>query len=137
MWLRSSEKETKARYELMQFSRVQGRNSSSHSHQSFSRPLPSRPESKLWVSVLTLGGRVLKAVTLKSWESCAYLRARHVLRPGCAPSPGGAASVTSSVSQFSRSVVSDSLRPRELQHARPPCPSPSPGVHSNSSPSSQ
>ena len=39
--------------------------------------------------------------------------------------------------QFSRSVVSDSLRPHELQHARPPCPSPSPGVHSNSRPSSQ
>ena len=39
--------------------------------------------------------------------------------------------------QFSRSVVSDSLRPHESQHARPPCPSPSPGVHSNSvSPSS-
>ena len=38
--------------------------------------------------------------------------------------------------QFSRSVVSDSLQPRELQHARPPCPSPTPGVHSNSSPSS-
>ena len=34
--------------------------------------------------------------------------------------------------QFSRSVVSDSLRPHELQHARPPCPSPTPGVHSNS-----
>ena len=32
--------------------------------------------------------------------------------------------------QFSRSVVSDSLRPHELQHARPPCPSPSPEVHS-------
>ena len=31
-------------------------------------------------------------------------------------------------SQFSRSVVSDSLRPHELQHARPPCPSPTPGV---------
>ena len=30
--------------------------------------------------------------------------------------------------QFSRSVVSDSLRPHELQHARPPCPSPTPGV---------
>ena len=42
-----------------------------------------------------------------------------------------------SVSQFSRSVVSDSLRPHELQHARPPCPSPSPGVHSNSRPSSR
>ena len=36
--------------------------------------------------------------------------------------------------QFSCSVVSDSLRPRELQHARPPCPSPTPGVHSDSRP---
>ena len=33
--------------------------------------------------------------------------------------------------QFSRSVVSDSLWPHELQHAGPPCPSPTPGVHSN------
>ena len=39
--------------------------------------------------------------------------------------------------QFSHSVVSDSLRPQESQHARPPCPSPTPGVHSNSRPSSQ
>ena len=39
--------------------------------------------------------------------------------------------------QFSHSVVSDSLRPHELQHARPPCPSPTPGVHSNSCPSSR
>ena len=38
--------------------------------------------------------------------------------------------------QFSRSVVSDSLRPHESQHARPPCPSPTPGVHSKSRPSS-
>ena len=37
--------------------------------------------------------------------------------------------------QFSRSVVSDSLRPHESQHARPPCPSPTPGVHSDSCPS--
>ena len=37
---------------------------------------------------------------------------------------------------FSHSVVSDSLRPHESQHARPPCPSPSPGVHSNSPTSS-
>ena len=35
-----------------------------------------------------------------------------------------ASSPISSVSQFSCSVVSDSLRPHELQHARPPCPSP-------------
>ena len=33
--------------------------------------------------------------------------------------------------------MSDSLRPHELQHAKPPCPSPTPGVHSNSCPSSQ
>ena len=33
---------------------------------------------------------------------------------------------------FSRSVVSDSLWPHESQHARPPCPSPTPGVHSDS-----
>ena len=39
--------------------------------------------------------------------------------------------------QFSCSVVSDSLQPYELQHARPPCPSPTPGVYSNSCPLSQ
>ena len=39
--------------------------------------------------------------------------------------------------QFSHSVVSDSLRPHESQHARPPCPSPTPGVYLNSCPSSQ
>ena len=39
--------------------------------------------------------------------------------------------------QFSHSVMSDSLRPHELQHARPPCPSPTLRVHSNSCPSSQ
>ena len=39
--------------------------------------------------------------------------------------------------QFSRSVVSDSLQPHELQHTRPPCPSPTPGVYPNSCPSSR
>ena len=34
--------------------------------------------------------------------------------------------------QISHSVVSDSLQPHESQHARPPCPSPTPGVHSDS-----
>ena len=42
-----------------------------------------------------------------------------------------------SVSQFSRSVVSDSLWPHGLQYTRPPCPSPTPRAHSNSHPSSQ
>ena len=39
--------------------------------------------------------------------------------------------------QFSRSVVSDSLRPHGLQHTRPPCPSPTPRVYSNTSPLSR
>ena len=39
--------------------------------------------------------------------------------------------------QFSRSVVSDSFQPHGLQHARPPCPSPTPGVHPDQRPSSQ
>ena len=51
-------------------------------------------------------------------------------------SPGLGAGISPSV-QFSRSVVSDSLQPCELQHARPPCTSPTPGVYPNSCPSSQ
>ena len=46
-------------------------------------------------------------------------------------------SVTYKLSLFSHSVVSNSLRPHGLQHARLPCPSPSPGAGSNSCPSSQ
>ena len=42
-----------------------------------------------------------------------------------------------SVSQFSRSVMSDSLQPHGLQHTRPPCPSPTQGVYLNSCPLSQ
>ena len=51
------------------------------------------------------------------------------VNPGCD-------TVLSSV-QFSPSVMSDSLGPHEPQHTRPPCPSPTPGIHSNSPPSSQ
>ena len=46
-------------------------------------------------------------------------------------------SKTSHFIQFSYSVVSDSLLPHGLQHARPPCPSPTPGLYSNSCPLSQ
>ena len=42
-----------------------------------------------------------------------------------------------SLVQFSHSVVSNSLRPHGLQHSRPPCPSPTPGVYSNSCPLSR
>ena len=51
--------------------------------------------------------------------------------------PGGSPTVIAGSVQFSRSVVSDSLRPHELQHARPPGPSPTPRVHPNSCPLSQ
>ena len=44
---------------------------------------------------------------------------------------------TRSSVQFSHSVISDSLRPYGLQHARPPCPSPTPGVYSESCPLSR
>ena len=44
--------------------------------------------------------------------------------------------LTNSV-QFSRSVVFDSWRPHELWHTRPPCPSPTPGVHLNPNPLNQ
>ena len=47
------------------------------------------------------------------------------------------ASGLNSSAQFSHSVVSNSLRPHEPQHARPPCPSPTPRVHPNSCPLSQ
>ena len=60
------------------------------------------------------------------------------LQPDSLPAelPGKPAVLFSSV-QFSHSVVSDSLGPHELQHARPPCPSPTPRVHPNSCPSSR
>ena len=47
--------------------------------------------------------------------------------------------INSSFTQFSsvRSVMSNSLQPHESQQARPPCPSPTPGLHSNSRPSSR
>ena len=54
------------------------------------------------------------------------------LRPSLVPWPQLHSSV-----QFSRSVVSDCSRPHGLQHARPPCPSPTPGACSNSCPSSR
>ena len=49
----------------------------------------------------------------------------------------GSPQIASVQFRFSRSVVSDPLRPHESQHARPPCPSPNPGVFSNSCPSSR
>ena len=58
--------------------------------------------------------------------------AQRVIKPELAAGE----SVQFSSVQFICSVVSDSLRPHESQHARPPCPSLSPGVHSDLPPSS-
>ena len=55
---------------------------------------------------------------------------------GCRVGHDWVTSLLSLSVQFSRSVVSDSLRPHEPQHSRPLCPSPTPGVHSDSRPSS-
>ena len=53
------------------------------------------------------------------------------IHQGCILSPCLFNLYTESVSQFSHSVVSDSLQPHESQHARPSCPSPTPRVHSS------
>ena len=58
-------------------------------------------------------------------------------RPGIIETFKCSQTPTPSVFQFSRSVMPNSLRAHELQHTRPPCPSPTPGVHSNSCPSSR
>ena len=54
--------------------------------------------------------------------------------PGQYPQKGPSRKVSFSSVKFSHSVISDFLRPHESQHARPPCPSPTPGVYSNSCP---
>ena len=77
------------------------------------------PEIKLWTSV----GSSKKQESSRKTSISALLTT---------PKP---LTVFSSV-QFSHSVVSDSLQPHELQHARPLCPSPTPGVYPNPCPSS-
>ena len=97
---------------------------------------------------------LFQLVLYATWGARAnYLPGRHWKAPrhlswSTAPAPSGCVMVQltivlykayhqfSSV-QFSCSIVSDSLQPHESQHARPPCPSPSPGVHANSRPSSR
>ena len=55
----------------------------------------------------------------------------------CNKIPGYRFQISGPSFQFTHSVMSDSLRPHESQHATPPCPSPTPGVHSDSCPWSQ
>ena len=75
-------------------------------------------------------------LTSKQWAEVMWVISRQdYLIAGISPRDLSA-SVLSLV-QFSHSVVSDSLRPHEPQHARPPCPSPTPRVHPNPRPLSQ
>ena len=74
--------------------------------------------------------RVTKSQTwLSNWAHT------HIM--ACHPGEIECTSVTYRSVQFSCPVVSDSLRPHESQHARPLCPSPTPGVHSDSCPFSR
>ena len=83
------------------------------------------------------GGNKLQR--LRFFSPCLYKFKKRFLLKFCVammtPSSTWTSVQFSSV-QFSHSVMSDSLRPHGLQHARPPCPSPTPGVYSNSCPSS-
>ena len=77
--------------------------------------------------------------TQEYWSGLPFPPSGNLLNPGIEPTSLASPALigefftswaTSSV-QFSCSVVSDSLQPHEPQHARPPCPSPTPGVYSN------
>ena len=82
-----------------------------------------------------------------SWNSIQFSKQSHCVsrKEMVVPRMGGRKqqqkrglhAVQSNSVQFSRSVMSDSLQPHESQHARPPCPSPTPGIYSNSCPLSQ
>ena len=90
--------------------------------------------------------RTLEQVAISYFRGCSRLRDQtHVFCVSCigrrilylCATSAGLNSPKFRSDQISCLVVSDSLRPHESQHARPPCPSPTPRVHSNSHPSSQ
>ena len=76
--------------------------------------------------------RELKSLLMKMKEESEKTGLKHDIQKTKIMASGPISSV-----QFSRSVVSDSLRPHESQHTRPPCPSLTPRVHPDSRPSSQ
>ena len=78
-------------------------------------------------------------LSLQNWNFLPLTNITIFPIPPCPPpqQPFYSAFPSFSSVQFSRSVVSDSLWPHESQHARPPYPSPTPGVYSNSCPSRQ
>ena len=96
-----------------------------HTHTHTYRDLQHLIKRICWKVVIT----IFENIELSLFSSLLYTSS-----PCCLH--GSLISQFSSV-QFSHPVVSDSLQPHESQHARPPCPSPTPRVYSNSCPLSQ
>ena len=71
--------------------------------------------------------RYIQSYTVNNWWN-------QIDNPSILTFWSGSGSYPFSSVQFSRSVVSNSLQPHEPQHARPPCPSPTPRVYANSCP---
>ena len=92
--------------------------------------VPSAAGIQVWCLLEISVTYDLESLTLAGKQSCCH---NHWSRLFCR----SRLNLLFSSVQLSRSVVSSSLRPHESQHTRPPCPSPTPGVHSDSCPSSQ
>ena len=92
---------------------------------------PSAPETKPWPPSQPRRTLTLQPLATIKWFSfCGSIYSGHFTQKELY-------NFLSSSVQLSHSVMSNSLWPHESQHARPPCPSPTPGVHSNSRPSSR
>ena len=108
---------------------------------------PPRPTPVFGDAVFVERRWTLRRPTLKSeWTLHVDSSAQSPVSTGCTPLPppprlteemGLQGWPWEASVQFSRSVVSDSLRPHGLQHTRSPCPSPTPGVYPNSCPLSR
>ena len=95
--------------------------------------------SKVLATRCRVHGRVPDGGGYKQHPQCLPSRHMRLTEPVCVGKFGEKNDCAPLVTllQFSRSVVSDSLRPHESQHATPPCPSPTPRAYSDSRASSQ